>query len=117
QGSAKRVGVGVAHMADAAPGQDHGGEVDRTVDYAGLERATGAKKGDVRSDIFCMGCVFYEMLSGHAPLVHTRDHVARMHKHRFENIPPISSYGVELPPPVQGLLDKMTAFDPSMRFQ
>jgi serine/threonine-protein kinase len=40
-----------------------------------------------------------------------------MHKHRFENIPPISSYGVDLPPPVQGLLDKMTAFEPGLRFQ
>ena len=117
QGSAKLVDFGLAHIADAGPGEEHGVEVDRTVDYAGLERATGAKKGDVRSDIFFMGCVFYEMLSGHAPLVHTRDHVARMHKHRFENIPPIVSYGIELPPPVQFLLDKMTAFDPPVRFQ
>src|SRR5438445_1027374 len=107
----------MAERAAAWPGEEREIEGDRTVDYAGLERATGSKRGDVRSDIFFMGCVFYEMLCGHAPLVHTRDHVARMHKHRFENIPPISSYGVELAPPIQGLLDKMIAFEPALRFQ
>jgi serine/threonine protein kinase len=117
QGSAKLVDFGLAELAAAGPGEERDIEVDRTVDYAGLERATGSKRGDVRSDVFFMGCVFYEMLCGHAPLVHTRDHVARMHKHRFENIPPISSYGVDLPQPVQALLDKMTAFEPVLRFQ
>jgi eukaryotic-like serine/threonine-protein kinase len=117
QGSAKLVDFGLAELAAAGPGEDRDIEVDRTVDYAGLERATGSKRGDVRSDIFFMGCIFYEMLSGHAPLVHTRDHVARMHRHRFENIPPIFSYGVELPQPVQFLLDRMIAFDPAARYQ
>src|SRR5439155_24874385 len=106
-----------AELAAASSGEEREIEVERTVDYAGLERATGSKRGDVRSDIFFMGCVFYEMLCGHAPLVHTRDHVARTHKHRFENIPPITSYGVELDAPVQSLLDRMTAFEPSLRFQ
>src|SRR3712207_7529626 len=39
-------------------------KVERTVDYAGLERATGVKTGDVRSDIYFLGCVLYEILSG-----------------------------------------------------
>src|SRR5262249_6007185 len=30
-------------------------QVDRTVDYAGLERATGVKHGDIRSDIYFLG--------------------------------------------------------------
>jgi CheY-like chemotaxis protein len=64
-----------------------------------------------------MGCVFYEMLSGHAPLTQTRDKVARMNRHRFEDIPPIGSYGVELPGAVQTLLSRMMAFDPKARYQ
>jgi serine/threonine protein kinase len=115
-GTSKLVDFGLAQLAEALPGEDHDVEVDRTVDYAGLERATNVKRGDVRSDIFFMGCIFYQMLSGHPPLVHTRDHVARMHRHRFENIPPISSYGVELPHHVQMLLDRMVAFKPGERY-
>jgi serine/threonine protein kinase len=117
QGTAKLVDFGLAEIAAPEQGEDHDVSVDRTVDYAGLEKATAVKHGDIRSDIYFMGCVFYEMLTGHAPLTHTRDRVARMHRYRFENIQPISSYDVSLPPPVQTLLDRMIAFDPKMRYQ
>jgi serine/threonine protein kinase len=82
-----------------------------------LEKTTSVKHGDPRSDVYFLGCVFYEMLCGHPPLTQTRDRVARMHRHRFENITPIEMYGVELPPPVKLLLEKMMAFDPQMRYQ
>ncbi len=117
QGTAKLVDFGLAEVAIPQPGEDHDVSVDRTLDYAGLERATGVKQGDIRSDIYFMGCVFYEMLSGHAPLTQTRDRVARTHRHRFENVTPIASYGVQLPTPVMNLLDRMIAFDPKARFQ
>jgi serine/threonine protein kinase len=45
----------------------------RTVDYAALERATGVRKDDPLSDIYFCGCMFYHMLSGHAPLFETKD--------------------------------------------
>ncbi len=38
----------------------------RTIDYAGLERATGVRKDDSRSDIYFLGCIFYHMLTGTA---------------------------------------------------
>jgi serine/threonine protein kinase len=117
QGVAKLVDFGLAEIATPEQGEDHDVAVDRTVDYAGLEKATAVKHGDIRSDIYFMGCVFYEMLSGHAPLTQTRDRVARMHRHRFENIPPLESYGIALPPSVQGLLERMMAFDPKARYQ
>jgi serine/threonine protein kinase len=117
QRTAKLVDFGLAEIAIPQHGEAHDMSVERTLDYAGLERATSVKHGDVRSDIYFMGCVFYEMLCGHAPLTQTRDRVARMHRHRFENIPPIASYGIELPVSVQNLLNRMIAFDPQARFQ
>jgi eukaryotic-like serine/threonine-protein kinase len=116
-GVAKLVDFGLAEIATPEQGEDHDVAVDRTVDYAGLEKATAVKHGDIRSDIYFMGCVFYEMVTGHAPLTQTRDRVARMHRHRFENIPPLSSYNVTLPPAVQTLLERMLAFDPKLRYQ
>jgi serine/threonine protein kinase len=117
QGVVKVVDFGLAEIAAPLPGEDHDITVDRTVDYAGLEKTTAVKHGDPRSDIYFLGCVFYEMLCGHPPLTQTRDRVARMHRHRFENITPIDMYGIELPVSVRLLLDKMMAFDPQLRYQ
>ncbi len=117
QGVVKLVDFGLAEIAAPQPGEDHDIAVDRTVDYAGLEKTTAVKHGDPRSDIYFLGCVFYEMLCGHPPLTQTRDRVARMHRHRFENITPIEMYDVHLPACVRQLLDRMMAFDPQSRFQ
>ena len=62
QGVAKLVDFGLAEIAAPEQGEDHDVAVDRTVDYAGLEKATAVKHGDIRSDIYFLGCVFYEML-------------------------------------------------------
>ena len=55
-GGAKLVDFGLAQffamLEKDAKGKD---KVDRTVDYAGLEKATNVKSGDVRSDIFFLG--------------------------------------------------------------
>ena len=68
---------GLAKYFDAQTGKDDGERVDRTVDYAGLERATDVKAGDVRSDIFFTGVVLFEMLTGKSPIELTRDRRAR----------------------------------------
>jgi serine/threonine protein kinase len=117
QGIVKLVDFGLAEIAAPMPGEDHDIAVDRTVDYAGLEKSTAVKHGDPRSDVYFLGCVFYEILCGHPPLTQTRDRVARMNRHRFENITPIEMYGVELPPCIRQLLDKMMAYEPQQRFQ
>src|SRR5262249_9941902 len=91
--------------------------VERTVDYAGLEKATGVKTGDIRSDIYFLGCVFYEMLTGRAPLEATRNKLARMHKNRFDKVAAIQPGEVDAPPSVFHLLDTMMALEPRHRYQ
>ena len=88
QGVAKLVDFGLAQIFAAMAGYDEE-KVDRTVDYAGLEKATGVTAGDVRSDIYFLGCVLYEMLTGRPPLDMTRDKHARMHQQRFDNVKPL----------------------------
>jgi CheY-like chemotaxis protein len=92
-------------------------KVDRTVDYAGLEKATGVKQGDTRSDIYFLGCILYECLSGRAPLVMTRDRYQRMRKDRFEHVAPLRPEEVEAPPSVFSLVETMMSLAPSKRFQ
>jgi serine/threonine protein kinase len=115
QGTAKLVDFGLAKFY--ATISDEEAKVERTVDYAGLEKSTGVNAGDVRSDIYFLGCVFYEMLTGRPPLEATRNKLARMHKQRFDNVAPIAPGEVDAPPSVFHLLDTMMALNPKHRYQ
>jgi CheY-like chemotaxis protein len=117
QGVAKLVDFGLAQVKASqgeAPEDTH---VERTVDYAGLERATGVKRGDIRSDIYFLGCVLYELLSGRPPLQPTGHAMARMQKARFDKVPPLRPEEVAAPPSVFELVERMMAFDPKQRYQ
>lgn len=116
QGGAKLVDFGLAQFF-AAMERENKEKVDRTVDYAGLEKATNVKTGDVRSDIFFLGCVFFEMLTGRPPLPMMRDKQARMHKQRFDNIPSLPRDEVQAPPSVFQLCETMMALAPLQRYQ
>lgn len=115
QGEAKLVDFGLAQMF-AALGRAED-QVDRTVDYAGLEKATGVKSGDVRSDIFFLGCILYEILTGRPPLQMTKDRHARMQARRFMDVKSLQAGEITAPASVYGLCDSMLAFDPQRRFQ
>jgi len=116
-GVAKLVDFGLAKYFDASTGKDDGDKVERTVDYAGLEKATNVKSGDVRSDIFFLGCVFYEMLTGKTPIEMTKDRRARMYKQRFENVLSLNRNDVEAPASTIGLCNMMLSLNPETRFQ
>jgi serine/threonine protein kinase len=88
----------------------------RTVDYAGLEKATGAPKGDPRSDIFFLGNVFHHMLTGEPALDETKDRQARMLRNRFENPTPLTG-NAAIPREVAAVVDRMLAFRPETRYQ
>jgi serine/threonine protein kinase len=115
QGVAKLVDFGLAGIyREQEAGKN---KMYRTVDYAGLERATNVKPGDVRSDIFFLGCVFYEMLTGKPPLELSKSERARMQRQRFQNMATLRPGDVDAPPAVFHLAHTMMALDPRRRFQ
>ena len=87
RGEAKLVDFGLASMDDTLT-DDALADLPntRTVDYAALERATGVRRDDVRSDIYFLGCIYYNMLTGRPPLVETRDRLQRLSKQRFLDV-------------------------------
>ena len=89
----------------------------RTIDYAGLERATGVRKDDARSDIYFIGCIFYHMLSGQAALTETRDRIQRLSKSRFTNVVPIHQACPGIPRVVAAVLNKAMSLEPEKRHQ
>jgi serine/threonine protein kinase len=115
-GAAKLVDFGLAGMEEIVH-KEEGGQVDRTLDYAGLERATGVLPGDIRSDIYFLGCVAYELLTGRPPLVATRDKRQRMLKDRFVAAQSLATEAAELSPTVVRLVETMMALEPQRRFQ
>jgi len=115
-GTSKLVDFGLAELTGDSTDDDDA-TVDRTVDYAGLEKATGVKLGDPRSDIYFLGCVFYELVTGRPLLEATKDRYQRMARGRFDCSAQLRSATGELPPLVISLLERMTSFEPSQRFQ
>jgi serine/threonine protein kinase len=116
QGTAKLVDFGLAGMEQLVH-KAQAGQVDRTVDYAGLERSTHVAQGDIRSDVFFFGCVAYELLTGRPPLETPRDKRRRMLKERFAAVAPISPDEMKGPPSVVRLVETMMSLDPRARFQ
>jgi len=118
RGEAKLVDFGLAAMDETLNG-DTLAEMPnaRTIDYAALERATGVRKDDTRSDIYFLGCIFYNMLVGQPPLSETKDRLQRLSKSRFLGVRPIRQADPTIPDSVALVVNKAMSLDPNRRYQ
>jgi eukaryotic-like serine/threonine-protein kinase len=117
EGVAKLVDFGLAGAGPRPLAKAGEIQVDRTVDYAGLEKATGVEFGHVSSDIYFLGCVLYELLTGRSPLPMTKDPRARMRSARFSNVQPIDPAEVGGHAAVTRLVSTMMSLNPQERYQ
>jgi hypothetical protein len=86
-----------------------------TPNYMSPEQAKGLKV-DARADVFSLGCVLYECLSGTKPF-HDDSVTAILLKVVVEQAPPIDFEALGLPGAVDGVLRKAMAKEPSQRFE
>ena len=110
-GKAVLVDFGIAKEQDTESNFTKAGAVVGTPHYMSPERATG-KPIDARSDLYALGVVFYEMLTG-KKLYEGADTFAISYAHVYEPIP-------MLPSPYEGyqeLLNRLVAKEPDDRFQ
>ena len=71
---------------------------------------------DPRTDIYSLGVTFLFLLTGKHPF--KRQNLLQVIKaHREEPLPDSSELGVELPPVINSIAQKMAAKDPDERFQ
>ena len=114
-GKAMVVDFGLAALLTAKTAGE--GVSQRAIDYAALERITGAPKNDTRSDVYFLGCMFYQLLTGEAPLLETKDRMKRLEKNRFYQVKPIQVLAPKMPRAVAFIVNKAMSLDVEKRYQ
>ena len=85
-----------------------------TVEYAAPEQIEGGTV-DARTDVYALGCVLYECLTGLPPFSHGTEH-AVLHAHLVDPPPSVSRVRPELPQAFDGVIATAMAKDPADRF-
>jgi hypothetical protein len=85
-----------------------------TPGYMAPEQASGQPDITSSADIFSLGCVLYECLTGHAPF-EAPHVVASLAKILFTEPAPLFSWRADLPPGLQGLVERMLVKEPRRR--
>ncbi|MBK9658110.1 MAG: serine/threonine protein kinase [Rhodanobacteraceae bacterium] len=110
-GKAVLVDFGIAKEGDTESSFTQVGAVVGTPHYMSPERCMG-KSTDARSDLYAMGVMFYEMLTGHK-VFEGRDTFAVSYAHVYEPVPPLPPEHARF----QGIVNKLLAKDPKDRYQ
>ncbi|MFC1852386.1 ATPase, T2SS/T4P/T4SS family [candidate division CSSED10-310 bacterium] len=88
----------------------HSGVIMGTPHYISPEQARGGTQIDFRSDIYSLGIVLFEMLTGEPPFQGASP-MAIIEKHMNEILPPLQKYGLAVSDEVAQLLEWMTQKD------
>ncbi len=85
-----------------------------TVEYAAPEQIEGGVV-DARTDVYALGCVLYECLTGAPPFSHGTEH-AVLHAHLVDPPPSVSRARPDLPHTFDGVVATAMAKDPDDRY-
>jgi eukaryotic-like serine/threonine-protein kinase len=114
EGRAKLTDFGISRELEK-DGLTATGRVLGTTDYVAPEQAMG-RGVDPRSDIYSLGVVLYEMLTGDVPF-HADSQVGVAMKHVHEELPDVQRRRPELSAAVALVVERATAKDPAERYQ
>jgi len=111
-GGVKLADFGIARLFGDA-GQTSAGTVVGTAEYMAPEQAAGGPV-DHRVDIYALGLVMYAMLTGRPPF-RGGEVVEVLRRQRRETPARVSAVGADVPPALDGLIEKLLAKEPADR--
>lgn len=114
QGEVKLTDFGIAKAALSAT-ETMAGHIKGRFDYMSSEQAGGARDLDQRSDLFSIGTLLYEMLTGSHPF-RAESELATIERVRTGKRVPIMEINPDVPPALAAILDRGLAVDRNERY-
>lgn len=115
-GDVKVMDFGIARaLDDASATVTHAWTVVGTANYLSPEQARG-EVADSRSDIYSVGCLLYELLTGRPPFLGDTP-VAIAYQHVSSDFVPVSQLNEELPLGIDNIISGALSKDPLARYQ
>lgn len=105
---------GIAHLTVTTTDLT-GSSIIGTPSYMSPEQVRGDTELDGRSDIYSLGVILFEMLTGRGPF-QAKTPMSVAMKHLTDSVPSILSFRPDLPLEVDSILDKVMAKDRDMRY-
>ncbi len=105
---------GLAKRAGTAPGLTAVDQMLGTVDYVAPELIEGSEP-DARSDVYSLGCVLFEMLTGAPPFADEKGGVAKMWAHVNAELPSVREWRRDVPPALEDVMRRAMARAPEAR--
>jgi serine/threonine protein kinase len=112
-GQVKIVDFGLAHLPWAETSVTSSVIVG-TPDYLAPEQARNARRGDVRNDVYSLGCTLYHLLAGR-PVFPFGTALQKLIAHQESPPPPIGAVRPDVPQALADLLERLLAKDPARR--
>lgn len=114
-GDAFLADFGIVHVSSSTNALTASGSLVGTPTYMSPEQVYGDKQLDGRSDIYALGVILFQMLTGSTP--YDADTPARMMmKHVMDPVPQILSLRPDLPPACNEIINKAMAKERDERF-
>lgn len=106
---------GIAKLMQGATSYTQTGGPIGTPEYMSPEQAAGGKELDARSDIYSLGVIAYQLLTGRMPFTGDTP-MQMMYQHVNRPVPPINTRSLGLPAKVNGVILKALAKKPEGRY-